>query len=66
MNNQATDRRQSEIPRDIRGFLRFTAKEIIRKKRWMLIPFWLVLAVVGVILVLSGNAHLLPAIYLAI
>ena len=53
------------IPRTIGGFLRFTFRQIVIRRRWALLPLWVLLAAVAILLVLSGNTHLLPVIYLA-
>ncbi|NUM89781.1 MAG: hypothetical protein HUU37_11290 [Bdellovibrionales bacterium] len=50
----------------LKGFLVDTLGLILKKKRYWLLFYWLVLVVVGVLLALSGNGHLLPALYIAI
>lgn len=54
-----------QVPRTYGEFLRFTFWKIVRLKKMYLIPLWILLCAVAILLVLSGNAHLLPAIYLA-
>jgi hypothetical protein len=49
----------------LKRFLSYIFREIIRQRKWLLLPLWLLLALIGVLLVLSGNAQLLPVIYLA-
>ena len=53
------------IPRTISGFLLFVLKQIVRQRKWLLLPLWVILAVVGVLLLLSGGSSLLPVIYIA-
>ena len=53
------------IPRTLGGFLMFTLKGIIKRRKWLLLPVWVLLAVVGVLLLLSGGSSLLPVIYIA-
>ena len=56
--------KRHEVPGTIRGFLRATLAQIISQRRWMLLPLWVLLCVTGILLILSGNAHLVPVIYL--
>lgn len=56
---------QKKIPRTTKAFLFWLLDRIIQKKQWWLMPFWLLLAALGLALALSGNGALLPAIYLA-
>ncbi len=58
-------RSNMKIPRTTWGFLFFLAKKIIEKRKWWLLPLWALLAALGLILFLTGNGALLPAIYLA-
>lgn len=53
------------VPRTIGGFLVFTFREILKRRKWLLLPVWVLLAVVGVLLLLSGGSTLLPVIYIA-
>ena len=53
------------VPRTITGFLRVTFRRIVSQRKWMLLPLWVLLAVVAILLVLSGGSSLLPVIYLA-
>jgi hypothetical protein len=55
---------KKKIPKNTKDFLLFLLYEIIEKKKWMLLPLWVLLAVVGLLLILTGNSHLLPAIYI--
>ncbi len=54
-----------EVPKTLSGFLRWTFQRIVRTRRWYLTPIWMLLAAVALVLFLSGNGALLPAIYLA-
>jgi len=45
------------------AFLKFLFLEICRQKKWALLPVWFLLVLIGVLLLASGSAHLLPAIY---
>ena len=56
---------QEPVPRTMRGFLIFLLKEIFRKKKYWLLLVWCVLAAIGLVLFLTGNGALLPAIYMA-
>lgn len=53
------------IPRTVKEFVGFTFRQIVLQRKWVLLPLWVILAVVAVMLVLTGNSHLLPVIYLA-
>lgn len=63
---QSPDKPAETNASSVKSYLKHLLKEIVRQKRWALMPVWLLLAIVGLILVLTGNAHLLPAIYLAL
>lgn len=52
-------------PRTLPQFLLMLWREIVIQKRWALIPLWILLAMIGLLLILTGNPHLLPAIYIA-
>lgn len=52
-------------PQKTKEFLLLLLRRIIEKKKWFLVPLWILLAAIGLILVLTGNIHLLPAIYIA-
>jgi hypothetical protein len=60
------NKEKSEVPKSIPAFLRFTLMKILTKKRYWLLLYWLLLVLVGIVLVLLGSGHLLPAIYIAI
>jgi hypothetical protein len=47
------------------GFLVFVFKAVIKKKKYWLLPFWILLLAIAITLFLTGNGALLPAIYLA-
>lgn len=54
------------IPRTIPGFLGYLFMQIVQKRRWLLIPMWILLAILAILLMLSGNSALLPGIYIAL
>jgi len=56
---------KEKIPRTTKGFLFWLLARIRAEKKWWLMPFWVLLAALGIALALSGNGALLPAIYLA-
>jgi hypothetical protein len=56
---------QEPVPRTMRGFLMFLLKEIFRKKKYWLLLAWCLLVAIGLVLFLTGNGALLPAIYMA-
>ena len=56
---------KNEVPRTTGAFLKFVYVTIMTKKKYWLLPFWCLLAAVALILFLSGNGALLPAIYVA-
>ena len=39
--------------------------KILAKKRWLLLPLWLLLAIVAVVLTLTGSPYILPILYIA-
>jgi len=53
------------VPRSFGGFVLFIFREIIIQRKWLLLPVWVVLAVIAIFLVIGGGSSLLPAIYLA-
>ncbi len=55
----------SAPPRTLKEFLLFVWARIRREGKWWLIPLWILLVILAILLVLSGNGALLPAIYLA-
>lgn len=54
-----------EIPRTTSGFLIFLFKKIIEKRKYWMLLVWCFLAALGLVLFLTGNGALLPAIYMA-
>lgn len=40
-------------------------KEILKQKKYYLLVFWLLLAITGALIFLTGSSTLLPAIYMA-
>jgi hypothetical protein len=64
-NTDNTPEQKEEIPRTTSGFLIFLFKKIIEKRKYWLLLVWCLLAALGLILFLTGNGALLPAIYMA-
>lgn len=50
--------------RTLPGLLIFLLKELLYQKRWVLLPLWVLLAVITLVLLLSGSSFILPAIYI--
>lgn len=57
--------RPTPAPRDLRSFVKGLLREIVAQRRWLLLPLWLLLALLAVVLVTTGNSYLLPALYIA-
>lgn len=57
---------EPRAPATIREFLVSTFGLIRARRRWALLPLWVLLAAVGILLALSGGSSLLPVIYLAL
>ncbi len=57
--------RQKFPSRKLSSLLIYIFKEIIRQKRWLLLPVWILLAGIALFFFLSSSGVLLPAIYLA-
>lgn len=53
------------VPRSLMGFAMFTGQEIYRRKKWILLPAWVLLAALALLIFLGGGSSLLPAIYLS-
>lgn len=64
-NTDNTPEQKEEIPRTTSGFLIFLLKKIIEKRKYWLLLVWCLLAALGLVLFLTGNGALLPAIYMA-
>lgn len=60
----ASDKKEVQIPRTTGAFLKWILRQIATTKKWWLIPIWVMLAVLALVLFLSGNGALLPAIYM--
>jgi hypothetical protein len=56
---------RERMPKTIPKFLRFILQKTLAQGKWWLLPLWIVLAILGILLILSGNSYLLPAIYIA-
>lgn len=52
-------------PRTLGAFLLYLWREMARQRKWLLLPLWLLLVLLGALLILSGNSYLLPVIYIA-
>ena len=63
--NEPKAQAPNRTPRTLKEFLTLLWREIVTQRRWFLIPLWILLALLGLMLVLTGNPHLLPAIYIA-
>ncbi len=63
-NKQTEQKNAKKVPRTTGAFLLWTFIKIKESRRWWLFPFWVLLAVLALILFLSGNGALLPAIYM--
>lgn len=51
--------------RTLPGLLIFLLRETLLQKKFILFPFWILLAAIALILLLSGSSFILPAIYIA-
>lgn len=54
------------IPRKMGPFIVFVLKEILRQKKWLLLPIWVLLAAIGLFIILGGGSAILPAIYIVL
>lgn len=63
--NAKVQEMDSAPPRTLKQFLFFVWDRIRKEGKWWLVPLWILLVILAVLLVLSGNGALLPAIYLA-
>jgi len=52
-------------PRSARRLLVYILREIVRQRRWLLLPLWMLLAGIVLLFFLSSGAYLIPAIYLS-
>lgn len=52
------------VRRTLPGLIIFLVKEILRQKKWVLLPLWALLAAIALIILLSGSSFILPAIYI--
>jgi len=57
--------KQNKDTKDLLRFLKDLLKEIFVQRRWFLLPLWILLALLGLLLILTGNSALLPVIYIA-
>lgn len=56
---------QTEIPHTILGFTKYLLSEIVRQKKWLLLPVWILLAACALAIAFGGASTILPAIYIA-
>jgi hypothetical protein len=57
--------RNSDLPRTTWTFLVWLGRRTWIRRKWWLFPVWVVLVALAIVLFLTGNGALLPAIYLA-
>ena len=50
--------------RTLTGLLMFLFVQAWRKKKWILLPLWILLISLALIILLTGNSSILPAIYI--
>ncbi len=63
---ESTEKKPDESPpRTTWAFLKWLAHRIWAQRKWWLFPLWVLLLALAIVLFLSGNGTLLPAIYLA-
>lgn len=55
---------EKRVERSMVGLTIFILQQILIQKRWVLLPLWIVLAVILLMFLLSGSP-LIPAIYIA-
>ncbi len=51
-----------------KGIVKITVllfKEIVKQKKWLLLPVWILLLTIALALIITGSAYLIPAIYIA-
>lgn len=54
-----------KAPKTMWAFLTGLLSRIVRSKKYWLLPLWALLVALALILLLTGNGHLIPAIYIA-
>ncbi|MDD2717159.1 MAG: hypothetical protein PHW04_14810 [Candidatus Wallbacteria bacterium] len=64
MSQEIETTQDHKTRRTLPGLLIFLLKELLRKKKWILLPLWVLLAAIALILFLTGSPAILPAIYL--
>ncbi len=55
---------QDKQSRKISSLLGYIFKEILRQKKWALMPIWILAAAIALFFFLSASNFLIPAIYL--
>lgn len=53
------------LPRTIPALLGFTFRRIVAKRKWLLLPLWVLLVSLALVVMFTGHPNLLPVIYLA-
>jgi len=61
---QNSKENKDPVKRTLPGMIIFLFKEILYQKKWILLPLWVLLAVIGIILLISGSSSILPAVYI--
>jgi hypothetical protein len=61
---QDVTREKKKLRRTLPSLLFFLFKEILRQKKFILLPLWVLLAALALILLVSGSSFILPAIYI--
>lgn len=64
VSSETEQKNAKKVPRTTGAFLLWTFIKIKESRRWWLFPLWVLLAVLALVLFLSGNGALLPAIYM--
>ena len=55
---------QEDMPKTIGTFLMWVLKRIAKRKRWLLLPLWILLAIVALLILMAGGSAILPVIYI--
>jgi hypothetical protein len=61
-DSEITEKKVSR--RTILGLVIFLFKELLRQKKWFLLPLWVLLAAIALLLFISSSSFILPAIYI--
>ena len=64
--NQPDQQGQADpVPTSISGFLFLILGKILKRKKYLLIPLWILLATVALLILFGGGSSILPVIYIA-